>query len=357
MTEQAKSLFLNNKEISFDEIKAGKFLGESTFEQSTLTFCRLWLNKQTSFNLQTSGSTGAPKTITVSRQQMLLSARQTINYFNLSPTDRILVCLNTAYIAGILMLVRAFEAKAQIVAVEPSGNPLQNIIGPIDFIALAPMQLEQILNNPASKNLLHKCRAAIVGGAPVSFALQEKIKGTSAAIYATFGMTETLTHFALKQLSPQKEDYFTAFAGVNLAQDERGCLTVTSPVTGQKTLITNDRVEILSANKFNWLGRIDNVINSGGIKHQIEDLERKVEQAFLSLGINNRFFIYAMADEILGEKIMLVVEGDKEISALRHINWPDYFTQFEKPKGITYCKQFVETPTGKIIRAKTVAGH
>jgi o-succinylbenzoate---CoA ligase len=347
------SIYLNNKKISFAEIKNGSITGVTEFEQSTLGFCRQWLNGQGLFSLKTSGSTGAPKSIVISRYQMQLSAQQTIAFFDLKSADTVLVCLNTAYIAGIMMLVRAFESKAQIIAVEPSGNPLQTTKETIDFIAVVPLQLQQILNHPASKKQLDNCRAVIVGGAPVSLALEEKIKQSAAKIFATFAMTETLTHFALRQLNPVMDEFFVAFDDVIIGQDSRGCLTVSSAVTEDQKVVTNDLVEVMSTNTFKWLGRIDNVINSGGIKLQIEDLERKVEKAFHDLGLSNRFFIGAMADNVLGEKMVLVVESASNLAVLTNLDWAAYLDKYERPKEVFFRRQFSETPTGKIDRLET----
>jgi O-succinylbenzoic acid--CoA ligase len=286
---------------------------------------------------------------------MCLSAKQTIDFFKLSPVDTVLVCLNTAYIAGIMMLVRALESEANIIVIEPTGNPLLNITHQIDFIAVVPLQLQQILDNAETRHQLENCRAVIVGGALVSVSLEKTIKDSAASIYATFGMTETLTHFALKQLNPTQEGYFTAFNVVSIGQDSRGCLTVVSPVTEDRVLVTNDLVEILSPNSFNWLGRIDNVINSGGVKLQIEALERKVEHAFYDLGLTNRFFIGPNPDDILGEKVVLIVESNTVLEILSNLHWSDYLEKYEKPKEILYRSQFQETPTGKINRHEIIS--
>jgi O-succinylbenzoic acid--CoA ligase len=349
-----KSLILNDKKISYDEIKTGIIRGDSPFEQSTLTFCRQWLNGQGLYSLKTSGSTGEPKPIRISRYQMRLSAKQTIGFFNLSPADSVLVCLNTAYIAGIMMLVRALESGAKIIAVEPTGNPMQGLKQQIDFIAVVPLQLEQIFDNAETRKQLENCRAAIVGGAPISSSLAKTIKHSSASIYATFGMTETLTHFALKQLSPNPEEHFTTLNEVIIEQDSRGCLTVASPVTEARVLVTNDLVEILSPKSFKWLGRIDNIINSGGVKLQIDDLERKVEHVFQDLGLTNRFFIGAVADDALGEKVILIIESDKELEIVELLDWSKYLDEYEKPKEILYESQFQETPTNKISRQEII---
>jgi len=347
-------LTLNKRDLLFDDIILGKFERKTIFEQSTLAFCRLWLNGQTTFNLKTSGSTGNPKTIEVSREQMLLSARQTINIFNLKPADTVLVCLNTAYIAGIMMLVRAFESGAKIIAVEPSGNPLIDISGQLDFMAIVPLQLQQILDDPISKSKLENCRATIVGGTSVSFELATNLSATSAAVYATFGMTETLTHFALRELNPVRQEFYTVLDDVKISKDKRGCLTVISPVTGQEKLVTNDMVEIISDKEFKWIGRIDNIINSGGIKLQIEEIELGIEKAFLEIEVSNRFFIGGKPDPVLGERVILVVENAGPLPQLMQINWAAYLGQYQRPKEIFYKAQFAETPTGKIDRKQSI---
>jgi o-succinylbenzoate---CoA ligase len=347
-------LYLNNKKISYEEIKAGSVAGKTPFEKSTLAFCRQWLNEQGSFNLKTSGSTGEPKSIEVSRQQVQLSARQTITYFGLSPVDTVLVCLNTAYIAGIMMLARAMASGANIIAIEPAGNPLQNINQQIDFMAVVPLQLQHILANTETKKRLEQCRAVIVGGAPVSVKLSKSLEKSTAKVYATFGMTETLTHFALKQLNPDAEDFFTALQGVTIGQDTRGCLTVASEVTEHTTLVTNDLVDILSPNTFKWLGRIDNVINSGGVKLQIENVETKIGQSFEYLGITNRFFVCGLPDEELGEKVALIIEAKESLEIFNNFSWSKYLARYEIPKVFLSCRQFIETPTGKIKRRETL---
>lgn len=345
-----QSFILNGKNISAKDIRAGIITGKTAFEQSTLTFCRQWLNGQATFSFKTSGSTGEPKPMTFTREQMQLSAQQTIRYFNLSPADTVLVCLNTAFIAGSIMLVRTFESGAKIIAIEPRSNPLLEVDTTIDFMAVVPLQLEQILSFPETKLKLEKCRAVIVGGAPISLALEEKIKQSSAKIYATFGMTETLSHFALRQINPIYEEPFTVLEDVVIGQDERGCLTVSSPVTQHQMLITNDLVAIPSQNSFIWLGRVDHTINSGGVKIQIETLEKKIAKAFYELGLEYRFFITATPDDTLGEKVVLIIECETPIRALDELNWSLFLDPYEKPKEFLYAKRFIETPTGKINR-------
>ena len=347
-------LILNGRNISFREIRESTPEVNSEFEESTISFCRQWLNGQATFSLKTSGSTGVPKTISVTREQMLASANQTIDFFNLSPDDTVLVCLNTAYIAGIMMLVRGMQSGARIIAVDPIGNPLASMEEPVEFLAVVPLQLNNILEDPASMLKLESIRSTIVGGAPVSPVLMKKIASTRAAIWATFGMTETLTHFALRQLNPVWEEAFTVLNQTTIHLDDRGCLVVKSPVTDNREVVTNDLAEIAAANKFIWIGRIDNIINSGGVKLQVEDIEAKATSLLEDLQLHNNFFIGALPDEKLHEKVCLLVEADEEIEALEKADLARYFDKYAAPKRIAYLPRFVYTPTGKINRSASI---
>ncbi len=350
----ANSIWLNGRQISFADIRSGLVNGDTPFEKATLTFCRQWLNGQEIFTIKTSGSTGKPKSISVSRNQMQASARQTIRFFNITQQDTLLVCLPTAYIAGMMMLVRAFEAAARIVAVEPAGNPLAACQQKVDFVALVPLQLQQVLADSASRQKLQACRAAIVGGAPLTPQLEQDLQGFPTPVYATFGMTETLTHFALRALSPTPETDYQALDQVTIGLDARGCLTVSSPGTGQQTIVTNDLAVITAPGRFRWLGRYDHVINSGGIKLQTEELEQQVAHLWQQTGHQERFFITALPDSRLGQKVALVIESAASPQAFRQLPWDDYFDRYARPKEILTVTHFAETPTGKIDRQATL---
>jgi O-succinylbenzoic acid--CoA ligase len=343
-------LYLNGHTIAYNDIKSGAFSWKTDFERTTLEFCRQWLNGQQTFSLQTSGSTGQPKTIVVSRQQMVVSAAGTIKYFKLKPGDTALVCLSTAYIAGKMMLVRAFECGMKIIAIEPVGNPLAGITAAVDFMAVVPLQIDSILEDSATLTKLGTIKATLVGGAPVTIALEQKLAACGAPVYATFGMTETLSHIAIRQMAPQQESIFTVLPNIIISQDARGCLTITGPVTNHKVVITNDTVDLINENQFNWLGRVDRVINSGGIKIQVEQLERKIEKVMLDLNMNNRFFVYGEKDNQLGEKAVLLVEGIPSENDALVAGLNEHLTKYEVPKLIRYYPNFIETRTGKIDR-------
>ncbi|MBS1949964.1 MAG: O-succinylbenzoic acid--CoA ligase [Cytophagales bacterium] len=346
---------LNGKKISIEELKSFSGLENSEFEKSTLSFCKAWVNNQQEFSIHTSGSTGKPKEIILQRKAMEVSAQATIRALQLKPGDTALVCLDTKYIAGQMMLVRSLINGMNIVATEPSGNPLKNIDEQIEFAALVPYQLEKILNdNPQN---LNRIRCAIIGGAPINFASQEKIKQSKCSIYATYGMTETISHIALQKLNGEGvQEYFEAVENIALRLDARGCLCIsTNYLTNE--VITNDLVELIDGKKFKWLGRIDHVINSGGVKVIPEKIESVIEHILDSLQIKKRFFVTGLPDNQLGEKVVCCLEeSELQPELLKKIKdlCQAQLSKNEIPREFKFIPKFIETSTNKINRKETI---
>jgi len=339
----------------------------SDYERHVLQFCQQWLAGQETFTLQTSGSTGQPKAIQLTRAQMVTSAHWTGQALGLRAGDRALVCLSVAYIAGMMMLVRGFELGLQVTVIEPVSRPLAQFPPTVrfDFTAMVPLQLHATLHGaPHEGAILDAMKAVLIGGAPISLALEEHSQRVQVPLYHTYGMTETVSHIALRRFNgSQRSDCFIPFDEVRLGVDARGCLTITSALTRGETLQTNDLVELQADGSFRWLGRIDNVINSGGVKVHIEKVERALEAWLLhyQTGIyaERRFFIGPLAHPRLGHAVVAVIEGepcgDAAISALAvetalrtHIQ--QALTPYEVPRKVYFVPQLLETPTGKIDR-------
>lgn len=348
-------LHIHGQHILLDEIE--KFQSSTSFEEATQRFIREWQSGKDSFTIQTSGSTGKPKPITISREQMETSASFTIEALSLRAGYNALVCLDTRYIAGKMMLVRAMTGRMNMIIQNPSSNPLKDIDIQPHFAALVPLQLQEILTDKASAAKLNAMHAIIVGGAPVSPTLRAQIEELIVPVYATYGMTETVSHIALKKLNgPDRSEYYHAFPEVNLGLDLRGCLTIQSVLTGHKKITTNDRVILRNPHQFEWLGRIDNVINSGGVKVQSEKIENIAEKFFAELNITNRFFITGIADQKLGQSVTLVVESALPLAQERTLieSLQSKLGKFEMPRQILYFSAFKETPTGKVNRKATL---
>ncbi len=308
-----------------------------------------WLDNSDYISVSTSGSTGKPRVLQLKKEFMVNSAIATANYFDLKPKTKVLLCLPTNFIAGKMMLVRAIILGWHIDVVDSTSNPIQHITSTYDFSAMIPLQLFNSLDK------LNKIKKLIIGGGHVSKELQLKIKNSPTKIYATYGMTETVTHIAIKPLNKasglsSKNEIYKTLPNVTISKDKRECLVIDAPKVSEKILITNDIVEIFSDNSFQWIGRFDNIINSGGVKL----IPEKVEGKFGKI-IEKRFFVAGLADKKLGEKLILIIEGNEDVELLAKINGfqdtiESTLSKFEIPKDIYFVEKFTETKTKKINR-------
>jgi o-succinylbenzoate---CoA ligase len=314
-------------------------------------FIELWNSGQQVFTLQTSGSTGKPKQIQVSRQSMIRSAELTAEALDLKKDDAALLCMPVEFVAGKMMLVRTLVLDLKLFAVKPSSNPLSQVDDSIqiDFAAMTPMQIMESLKDKDSYKKLLKIKTLIIGGAPVSMQLEQDLQNLPGEVFETYGMTETLTHIALRKINGKnKSDLFTAFPGIRVRTNERGCLVIHAPHLDQPEVVTNDLVDLVDDHSFRWLGRADNVINSGGIKLFPEQVEKKLENI-----INQRFIITGLPDERLGEKVVLAIEGSTPMgfkTTTRLIN--EKLGHYERPREMFILHSFPETVSGKIIRSE-----
>jgi O-succinylbenzoic acid--CoA ligase len=352
LTYPFRSIILNGRSVDIFNIISGNVTTHSEFEKNTIGFIKDWLNHVHDFTINTSGSTGAPKKIKITRTQMEHSALMTIRALDLQKGDTALVCLNTQYIAGKMMLVRALTGNLKIIATEPALNPLLALNENFDFVALVPLQLESILKSENFYQQINRSKAIIVGGAAINPALQNLLLSKiTTPVFATYGMTETISHIALQRMNGFNTiPCFKLLPGIKIRQDERGCLVVDAPYL-KTTIQTNDLVKILDDDTFTWLGRWDNLINTGGIKVIPEEIETGIQKILPSFNIDQNFFICGVPDASLGQKIVLVVEGDIDT------RWGDIFDKLKQsfskyvtPKEILNSEKFIYTKTGKIDR-------
>ena len=332
-------LFTNNIPSSL-EMKEGKLTySHSSFSHDVNQVISEWLNDKKDIPLQTSGSTGKPKSIIVKKDWVKNSVELTKDTFHLKSGDSALLCLPVNYIAGKMMVIRAIELGLDLTIKEPSVNPLENSSELFDFAAMTPYQAGNLIEQ------LSQIKTLLVGGAEVSSALNQKLQPLTTKVYETYGMTETLTHVAIKRLNGDKStDLFQALDGVLLGTDERGCGVIYAPKVNPSPIITNDLIKIINSKSFQWLGRYDRMINSGGVKIIPEQVEEKLE----SVIDQQRYFITGIPDEKLGQKVVLIIEGEE-----KEINF-DTLNKYEKPKEIFFVSKFVETHTGKIDRIKSL---
>ena len=308
-------------------------------------FLAEWNNDSDYVHVQTSGSTGAPKPMLVEKRRMLNSARITCDFLGLREGDTALLCMSLDYIAGKMMVVRSLERRLQLITVAPSGHPLADLspqLSALSFAAMVPMQVYNALQVPAECERLKQIRHLIIGGGAIDDALAAALKSFPHHVWSTYGMTETLSHIALRKLNgPDASDYYTPFPSVKVSLNDESCLVINAPEVCSERLVTNDIAE-LSEGRFRILGRKDNVICSGGIKIQTEQVERQL-RPYLS----QPYLITKRPDEKFGEVVVLLTEGPvDEAHAVCERILPKYF----QPKAYLHVDKIPLTETGKPAR-------
>lgn len=267
-------------------------------------FVNEWNNDEDYVTAHTSGSTGVPKEIRLLKSDMMSSACATNRRFGITRDSRLLCPLSPDYIAGKMMMVRAIAADCELIVERPSNNPLKHDYGIIDLMAVVPSQCAALLCNEMAVSSL---KNLIIGGAPLPVGLEKELVKMPWHSYATYGMTETCSHVALRELGTAVYD---AMPGILFSQDERDCLVIESDLLSFKRLVTNDVVDLIDCRTFRWLGRYDNVINSGGVKFHPEQLEKLLEGKFPF-----PFFFMGVPHEKWGQSVAMVIEAPENSDA------------------------------------------
>ncbi len=309
------------------------------WEVAIYDFLAIWLDKSSTILVKTSGSTGLPKEIVVKKESMKQSAIATGIFLGLKRGDTALLCLPIEYIAGKMMLVRAEILGLKLICIKPTTAIA--LKEPVDFAAITPMQINQSLES------LKLIKTVIIGGSVLDLDTKQKIqKIKKTQFYETYGMTETVSHIAMKNINA-KEFFFTTLPNISISLDLKKCLVINAKFIDSKEIITNDLVEIIAKDKFILKGRIDNVINSGGIKISPEEVEQKLKEH-----IKSKFVVSSLLDKELGEKLVLIIEGEINIEVENKLKevFSLVLSKYEKPKEIFYTKKIPTTNNGKILR-------
>lgn len=351
-----EKIILNNKTFSRNNLEELNQINESTdsWQNAIYHFLKNWFDETETITVYTSGSTGKPKEIRLSKAAMRNSARMTNAFFALNSTTTALLCLPASYIAGKMMLVRALVGNYNLLTVTPAANPFENLSQPIDFTAITPYQL---LNSTKEIKILENKKIEIgkiiVGGAKISSEIEASLQSFKTTFYESYGMTETCSHIALRAVNGQtKSAYFSILNGVSIRKNESNCLCIKAPHLLEDEITTNDIVEIRNKTEFKWLGRLDNVINTGGVKISPETVEQKLEKL-----ISKPFFITSTPDKVLGNKVILVLESDPlnpqaETKLRAEINLT--LDKYERPKDILYIPKFIYSESNKLLKANTL---
>lgn len=335
--------------------KEGEVIFTDDNQRAALDLYDSWHGQQAFYSQKTSGSTGKPKEVEIKREAILASINQTQKAFNLNGDDFFLCNLNTDYIGGKMMILRAAQIGCDLMVIPPNAKPFEEVDKHRylfaqnwgkNFFSFVPMQLKNMLKTEPNIQLLRTAKAILVGGAKVDEETIHLVKSNNLPVFETYGMTETASHIALKDLR-EETDYFDAMEHVEIALDERNCLKIKAPSTLGKWIQTNDLVELLSEKTFRLIGRADNIINSGGVKIQLEEVENLIAK---KLDKNVSFFCYGLEDSDLGQKLVLVIENQNINLEEVAINLPKY----QKPKEVIILDKFVYTDSEKVDKIQTL---
>lgn len=336
-------------------------------------FLEEWNNDSPQLLVHTSGSTGTPKPMWVDKAKMRAGAALTCHFLGLKSGDTALLCMPLDYIAGKMMVVRALEGNLRLISVDPTGHPLKNVNDPIRFAAMVPMQVYNSLQVEEEAAKLRTIDHLLIGGGAISEELEEALRDFPNCVWSSYGMTETLSHIALRRINGvEASDWYTPLPGVSLSVNAEGCLVIDAPRVCDGQLTTNDRVELktfpvvdktedmhMSVTRFRVLGRKDNVITCGGVKIQMEEVEQ-----LLRRHIRMPFLITKAKDEKFGEKVVLLFEsGTENADSTLPYNKEDTAAYLQKickevlpkywqPRGFVAVGQLPMTETGKPRRSE-----
>lgn len=343
-------LLLEGKEYTSDDI--ARFVAEGAENYPSAIwdlylFLNEWFNDSPVITVHTSGSTGAPKELIARKDQMMQSARLTCEFLNLQAGDTALLCMNLRYIGAMMVVVRSLVAGLNLIVRPASGHPLSDISEPLKFAAMVPLQVYNTLHTPEEKEQLKQTEILIIGGGAVDEALEAEIKSLPIAVYSTYGMTETLSHIALRRLNGNSaSNHYYPFSSVELSLSPENTLVIKAPLVCDDILQTNDIARIYPDGSFTILGRKDNVINSGGIKIQAEEIE-KVLRPFIPMP----FVITSVPDPRLGQAVTLLFEGELDIEELKN-KVQEILSPYNRPKYIRMVDFIPQTGNGKINRVE-----
>lgn len=324
------------------------------FQRDIEDFKQRWLDTSPTLTVHTSGSTGNPQPMEAGKINMWNSALATIKALGLQEGNTALLAMPLRYIAGQMVLVRSFAAPLQIIPVAPTSHPYANLHEAPDFAALTHMQIFESLRVPHERSLLRRTFCLIIGGGAISPDLEKELRTFPHEVWSTYGMTETLSHIALRRLNgPNASDSYHPLPGITVSLSSEGTLQIDAPEIHEGILVTNDLAEIMPDGSFRILGRRDNVICSGGIKLQIEEIEKKLSV------LQQPCLITAVPDERLGESVTLLYEGTDRTPEEWESDCRSLLDPYEIPRHYFHLDSLPLTGNGKPARqeARKLARH
>lgn len=309
-------------------------------------FLEKWFDASPVITVHTSGSTGTPKELVVRKDRMMQSARLTCEFLNLQAGDTALLCMNLRYIGAMMVVVRSLVAGLNLIVRPASGHPLSDIEEPLRFAAMVPLQVYNTLRVPEEKERLEQTDILIIGGGAVDDSLEAEMSALPTAVYSTYGMTETLSHIALRRLNGDTASkHYYPFPSVELSLSAESTLVIKAPLICGEVLQTNDIACIYPDGSFTIAGRKDNVINSGGIKIQAEEMEKRL-RPFIPVP----FVVTSVPDPRLGQALTLLIAGQVDVRELES-KLQTVLDAYHRPRHIFMTESIPQTENGKTDRA------
>ena len=309
-------------------------------------FLEKWFDASPVITVHTSGSTGTPKELVVRKDRMMQSARLTCEFLNLQAGDTALLCMNLRYIGAMMVVVRSLVAGLNLIVRPASGHPLSDIEEPLRFAAMVPLQVYNTLRVPEEKERLEQTDILIIGGGAVDDTLEAEISALPTAVYSTYGMTETLSHIALRRLNGETASkHYYPFPSVELSLSAESTLVIKAPLICGEVLQTNDIACLYPDGSFTIAGRKDNVINSGGIKIQAEEMEKRL-RPFIPVP----FVVTSVPDPRLGQALTLLIAGQVDVRELES-KLQMVLDAYHRPRHIFMTESIPQTENGKTDRA------
>ncbi|MEJ2596236.1 MAG: AMP-binding protein [bacterium] len=338
------------KSLSLEKISV---LGIPPWEREIWSFILQWFSPADSITVKTSGSTGSPAELSLQKQHMKQSAEATLSFLRLKRGDTALLCLPVKYIAGKMMVVRALVGGLDLILTEPASVPELDPLQRIHFAAMTPMQAAGLLDTEKGLEKLNRIDKLILGGGLISSFLEDQLQPIQTEIWQTYGMTETITHIALRKVNgKQRSEWYRPLPGVTVHTDETGRLIIDYPAIGIQGLVTGDLAVTTKGGQFKIMGRTGNVVNSGGLKLHPEVLEQQIDDL-----ISVPYFLGGTDDNKLGQKLVMLLESENiSEGTLKELKEKvgQRLTGHNKPRGYFLLPAFIRTENGKIRRQQTL---
>ena len=316
-----------------------------------------WHNGNTDLEVQSSGSTGTPKILKFSREQVKVAATLSLKAIPIHTGQHALLAMDLKYVGAKMLVLRSLMANAQLTVVPPSANPLLTLTSEkFHYTAFVPFQISQILSNPISKDRLNNTDTVLIGGGSLQPREEDLLEGMKVDFIHTYGMSETLSHVAIRRLKDRSDGY-TLLEGYDFRIGEDGCLILTTPFCKDE-IKTRDLAQSISKTTFRLLGRADFMINSGGVKLFPDPIELKIRKAIQEFSGIHDFMLTGIPDAMLGEKLIMLIEGSEGLKGSLNLileKIGPLLGRYEVPKEIHLCKRLVRNENGKVDRVKSLA--